>query len=453
MRIIIEGAGEVGSHLAKMLRTENNDITVIDSSAERIERLSTFADVETFCGDPTSISTLKNAGVQGADLFIAVYPYSSQEVNVIGALLAKQLGAKKVIARISNEEYLNAENKLLFKQLGIDLMFYPEKSSSDEIIDYLRYNSTSKMVGFNKGKLQIAVFKLNDDSPILDLKLSEFIQRIDPEDNKKFRIIAVCREDKTIIPDMNTKFLYGDLVFTISKKDGADTLFRLLGKTIININKVMILGGNQIALMLARGLAAKGISVKLIEKDKDRCVELSESLPDSVEIVNGDGRNSDFLYDEGIQNYDTFISLTGNDESNVLTCVVAKKYGVPRTIAQVENIEYMRLAEEMGVDNVINKKLIAAARIFRLTLSEKAKFVRYMPGFKAEAIEYTAAPGSPITKNMIKDIDFPDGAIIGGVIRGSESFIAVGNTQVEAYDKVAVFTLPHCVREVDKLFK
>lgn len=453
MRIIIEGAGEVGSHLAKMLRDEGNDITVIDDNQQRINDLSAFTDVETVCGNPSSIAVLKAAGVASADLFIAVYPFASQEINILGSLLAKQLGVKKVIARVSNEEYLNAENRILFKQMGIEMLFYPEKSAADEISDYLKHNSTAEVMGFAKGKLQIAVFKLNDDTPVMDMTLKEFINSITPEENKKFRIIAISRDDKTIIPNLSTKFMYGDLVFTISMKDGAELLHRKFGKTTVNIDKVMILGGNDIAEMLAKNLAKNNVKVKLIEKDKSRCIELTEKLPSSIEVVNGDGRNSDFLYDEGIQDYDAFISLTGNDDSNVLTCVVARKFGVARTIAQVENIEYAHLAEEMGVDNVINKKLITASRIFRLTLSGRAKFVRYMSGTRAEVIEYTAAPDSLITRKALKEHDFPADAIIGGIIRGNEAFIAVGDTQVEPYDKVAVFALPQSVREVDRFFR
>ena len=205
--------------------------------------------------------------------------------------------------------------------------------------------------------------------------------------------------------------------------------------------------------MLARSLSRIGLKVKLVEGDKDRCIELSEKLPETVRIVHGDGRNSDFLYEEGIQEYDSFIALTGNDESNVLSCVVAKKFGVPRTIAEVENIEYIHIAEEMGVDNVINKKLITAGRIFKFTLSGKARSVRYMTGTNAEVIEYTVAPGSAITTAPLKEMDFPRNAIIGGVIRGSEAFIAVGDTVIQPYDRVAIFALPETIQDIDKFFK
>ena len=182
-------------------------------------------------------------------------------------------------------------------------------------------------------------------------------------------------------------------------------------------------------------------------------MELSERLPDNVVVVVGDGRNSELLVDEGIKGFDAFLALTGKDEANVLACVSAKKFGVEKTIAEVENIEYIHLAEEMGVDSVINKKLITAGRLFKFTLSGKARLVKYMSGTDAEVLEFTVPPGSAITKAPLKDLSFPKDSVIGGVIRGSESMIAIGSTKIEAYDRVVVFALPHAVKEVDKFFK
>ncbi len=453
MKIVIEGAGEIGSHLAKMLRAEANEVTVLDNDDERLTALRAYADVETFLGNPSSIKALRDAGVAKADLFIAVYPFTTQEVNIVGALLAKQLGAKKVVARINDEDYLAAENRLLFKELGIELMFYPEKSAADEIVNSLKHVASSDSMDFAHGKLQISVFKIDEESPMVDLRLSEFIQTMTPEETTLFRIIAISRDQKTIIPKYDTKFQYGDLVFTVSKREGLASIMKYFGRAEKSVDKVMILGGTPIAEMVARSLASHISSVKIIEKDKDRCLALTEHLPDSVVIVNGDGRNSDFLFEEGIRDFDAFIALTSNDESNVLSCVVAKKFGVTRTVAEVENIEYIRLAEEMGVDTVINKKLITAGKIFKFTLTGKARFVKYMSGSNAEIIEYTVAPGSAITKKPIKELDFLAGAIIAGVVRGSESFIAVGDTLIEDYDRVAIFALPQTIKAIDKFFR
>lgn len=451
MKIVIVGAGEIGSHLAKMLSHEGGDITVIDSDASRLERITAVADVAAVEGSPTSIKTLKEAGVAKADLFISVFPSSSQEVNIVSAILAKNLGAEKVTARINDEDYLTAENKLLFKEMGIELLFYPEKIAADEITDQLKHSGATDSMDFARGKLQIAVFKIEEDSPLLDLRLGEFAASYS-EEMLQFRVIAVSRDDETIIPRFDTKFQYHDLVFVIALREGLPNLLKLFGKSNIEIDKVMILGGSQIGELVAKSLSRQISHIKIIDKDKDRCLDLSAKLPKNVLIANGDGRNTDFLLEESIKDYDAFVALTSNDETNVLACVVAKKFGISKTMAEVENLEYIRLAEEMGVDTVINKKLITAGRIFKFTLSGKARFVKYMSGTDAEILEYTAAPDSAITKAALKDLGFPENAIIGGVIRGSEAFIAVGDTQIEAYDRVAVFSMPESVKEVDKFF-
>ena len=426
MKIIIEGAGQVGSHLAKMLSHEGGDITVIDDNEARLQRLNATADVVTVLGDPSSIKVLREAGCAKADLFIAVNPATTQTVNIVSALLAKRLGSKRVIARIDDEAYLLPENKLIFKDMGLDMLFYPEKIASDEILDLLKHTASTDSMDFARGKLQLVVFRLDDDSPILDMKVAEFVTAMTAASSEaQLRIIAIARKGETIIPKFDTPFVYNDHLYIIAKREGVPAILKFLGKDNIEVNKVMILGGSEIGEMVAAQLLRQQLdAVKIIDIDKQRCRELTE-----------------------------LVAVTGNDEANILSCVVAKKFGVSRTVAQVENLEYLRLAEDMGVDAVINKKLITAGRIFKFTLSDKVRFVRYMSGTDAEVLEYTVAPHARITRAPLKDIDFPRNAIIGGVIRGSDSFIAVGDTRIEPYDRVAVFALPDTVKEVDKFFK
>ena len=452
MKIVIQGAGEVGSHLAKMLSREDNDITVIDDSAQRLHSITEIADVIAVEGPPSSLKVMREAEVQHADLFISVVPFVPQDVNIVSALLAKNLGAAKVTARIDDNDFLTPENKLLFKQMGIELMFYPERLASDEIFELLKHSSSSESMDFARGRLQVEVFKLEEDSPLLDMKIAEFAA-ITTKDELQFRVIAISRGGQTIMPKFDTKLMYHDLVFIIATREGMQFLMKFLGKNTVETDKVMILGGSKIAELVADRLSKKISQVKILEKDKERAMALSEKLDDNVIVVVGDGRNSELLVDEGIKDFDAFLALTGKDEANVLACVVAKKFGVERTIAEVENIEYIHLAEEMGVDSVINKKLITAGRLFKLTLSGKARLVKYMSGTDAEVLEYTVAPGSAITKGTLKDLSFPKDSVIGGLIRGSESKIAIGSTKIEAYDRVVVFALPHAVKEVDKFFK
>lgn len=452
MKIIIAGAGEVGSHLAKMLSSEANDITVIDSSEERLNRLSEAADIVTVPGNSASIVTLQAAGAEKADLFIAVNPDASQDVNIVSAILAKKLGSKKVTARINNEEYLSFDNKYLFTEMGIDLLFYPEKIAAGEIVELLKRTASTDSMDFGRGKLQIASFRLEEESPLIDMKLQELAASF-AEKHLDIRVVAVSRGNETIMPKFDMKFKYHDLVFIIAKREGIPVIMEFLGKENIEIDRLMILGGGKIGEMVAKQVEKQLESVKIIDLDRERCKELSEKFGSSVMVVNGDGRNTDFLQDEGIKDYDAFVAVTGNSETNILACVAAKKLGISRTIAEVENLEYIRLAEGMGVDAVINKKLITAGRIFKFTLSNKVRFIKYMSGTNAEVLEYIVAPESKITRCTLKEMGFPKDAVIGGVIRGQEAFIAVGDTKIEPYDRVVVFSSPASVKEVDKFFR
>ena len=449
MQIIIEGAGEVGSHLAKMLSNEANDITVIDCDADRLARLRTTADVVTMTGSLSSIRVLRDAGVENADLFIAVNPADSQDVNIVSALLAKRLGCKRVCARINDEEYLSYDNKFLFTEMGIGMMFYPEKIAAGEITSILKRTASTDSMDFARGKLQMAVFKLEDDSPVIDMKISEFAAAM----GVPFRVACIQRDNVTIMPKFDTRLRYHDILFIITTREGIGPMMDFLGKTNVEIRNVMILGAGAVGEMVANGICRQVETVKVIDSDRRRCMELSENTDDNVLVVNGDGRNSDFLLEENIRDFDAFVAVTGNDEANILACVVAKKFGVGKTVAEVENIEYIRLAEEMGVDTVINKKLITAGKIFKMTLSNKVRFIRYMSGTDAEILEYIVAPDSIITRKALKDTDFPKEAIVGGIIRGNESMIAVGDTVIEPYDRVVVFALPKAVKEVDRMFR
>lgn len=454
MKIIIEGAGEVGSHLAKLLSAESNEITVIDPYEERLDAIKAMADVVTIQGSLSSISDLKKANVQDADLFISVNPKVPQDVNIVSALVAKKLGCRKVTARIDDEEFLSSENKLMFKQMGLDLMFYPEKSAADEIVSLLHHNSSADTTEFGRGKLQLTVVRVDDESPLLDKRVVEVAHEMAEKlPDHKFRMVAISRDAQTLIPRFDTKFRFHDQVYLMGRRDDIPALNDYLGRVNSRISSVMIMGGSDIGEMLARQLTGTVEEIKIIEKNKDRCLRLSEILDESITIVNGDGRDAELLLEEGIRGYDAFVAVTDNDEANILACIGAKRYGVTRVIAEVENIEYLHLAEDMGVNAVINKKLITAGRIFKFTLSDKVRSVRYMSGTNAEVIEYTVAPGSPVTKKPLRDLNFADDAVIGGLIRGTDAYIAVGDTLIEPYDRVVVFALPDAVREVDRFFK
>ncbi len=447
MRIIVAGAGEVGSHLAKMLSLEHHDITIIDSDEERLRRASLGVDILTILGKPTSIETLTRAGVSAADLFVAVSPASEQDVNIVSALLAKKMGAKKVTVRINNEEYQADENKLLFTEMGIDSLFYPEKIAANEIVNLLKESATSEFMDYSHGKLQLVVYRLEDGAPLIDKTVSEFTNK----ENLLYRTVAISRNNETIIPRSDTKFKMNDVVFIISKKEGVEEAMSFSGKEKLSVKSLMILGGGRIGEIVAKKMEKTVEQVKLIELKPERCEYLSEVLKRTI-VINGDGKNSDLLIDEDLKDFDAFVAVTSNSETNILSGMVAKRFGVSKVIAEVENFEYLRLAEGMGVDSVINKKLITAGRIFRFTLSNKVRSIKVLSGTDAEVLEFIVNQNSKITTGKLKDLNFPEDAIIGGVIRGNNSFIATGDCTIKAFDQVVVFANPSAVSKVDKFF-
>ncbi|MBR3292119.1 MAG: Trk system potassium transporter TrkA [Bacteroidales bacterium] len=448
MKIVIAGAGEVGCHLAKMLSEGYHEITIIDNDEERLALVTESMDVLTVQGNPTSIKVLKSAGVDKADLFVAVNPAKQQDVNLVSAIIAKKLGAKKVTARINEAEYLNYDNKLMFTDMGIDLLFYPEKIAATEIGDLLKQSDVSEFVDFARGQLQMVVFRIDEDSKLLNKTSADL--PYDPF-NLPFRIVAITRGGETLIPQRDTLFKRGDMAYVVTKKEFVDDLMALSGKHYLDIKRLTILGGGRIGEMVAAQFEKNAEFVKIIEINRERCEVLSENLNRTL-VINGDGRNSDFLYEEDVKSCDAFVAVTSSSETNILACVAAKKMGVAKTIAEVENIEYIKLAEGMGVDAVINKKIITAGRIFRFTMSNKVRTVKVIGGSDAEVIEYIVNPDSQITKAPLGELNFPQDAIIGGIIRGNEAIIVSDQTLIRPYDRVVIFALPTALGKIEKFF-
>ena len=447
MRIIVAGAGEIGSHLAKMLSMEYHEITVISPDEESLERISGESDIITVEGNSSSIETLIKAGVRNADLFIAVNPDSEQDINIVSSILAKKLGAKKVTARINNEEYQKNENRILFTDLGIDSLFYPEKIAATEIVNLLKQNTASEFMNYSHGKLQLIVYKLVECSPMVDRTVAELRERT----QNLFRSVAISRGNKTIIPKSATRFKVGDVVYLVSKKEGMEQALSLSGKSKVSVRNLMILGGGRIGEMVAKAMEKQVENIRLIDINPEKCAHLSEVL-DKTLVINGDGRNSDLLMEEGLKDMEAFIAVTSSSETNILSCVVAKRMGISKVIAEVENFEYIKLAEEMGVDSVINKKLITAGKIFRFTLSNKVRSIKVLNGTDAVVLEFIVNTNSKITTGKLKDLHFPEEAIIGGFVRGNESFIADSESTIRPYDQVVVFANPEAVDKVDKFF-
>ncbi len=445
MRIVIAGAGEVGSHLAKMLLNENHEIILIDPEDSSLKPIESTLDVLTYHGSATSIKILQDILQKKTDLFIAVA--TSEDTNIISSVLAKRFGALKTIARIDNLDYLEPSNLDYFKTLGIDSLIYPELIAAREVLGLLQETGTTEYMEFSEGKLSMFVQRLEENAPIINKSLQEvsLTRKTD-----QYRAVAIKRYDKTIIPRGSEQFMAGDLVFVISTSEGIDEMMKSSGKESHEVNSIMILGGSRIGKHVALYMQ-KNCEVKLIDSDPERCEALAEIL-DNTLIINGDCRDAELLEQEGVSKMDVFIAVTGNSEINILSCLLAKRMGVKKTIAEVENMEYINLAENSGIDTIINKKLAAASRIFRHTTSLNVTQVRYMTGTDAEILEFNVPPNARITRGTLRSLDFPKDAIVGGGTREGVPFIATGDTIIKANDKVVVFTLPSAYDRLIKFF-
>jgi trk system potassium uptake protein TrkA len=445
MNIIIAGDGEVGFHLAKLLTDENHDITVVDPHTELLKLIEAHTDLMTIAGDSTCISVLERAQIKKADLLISVV--HNEQINLITCIIGKKLGAKRTIARVANTEYLGPKNTEIFERLGIDHMVCPERLAAEEISDLLKQSAATETFDFSGGKLKLFLIKLDENAKVVGKTLDQIALEYPFLD---FRAVAIHRNSKTIIPRGNDEFRVNDLAYVITKPGGIETLLKLGGKKPFEIHHVMIVGGGRIGRKTSVRMG-DAYNIKLVEIDKNRCLSLSDELPGSL-IINGDARDIELLQDEGIENMDAFIAVTDNSETNILTCLHARKFGVKKTIALVENIDYIDISQNIGIDTIINKKLITASYIARFTMGSQVTSTKVLHGIDAEVFEFIVKPDSPIIKKPIRKLKFPEGAIIGGIVRDNESHIAIGNFNIRAGDKVVVFSLPTAIHKVDRFF-
>lgn len=437
----------MGSHLAKMLSGNGHDITIIDSDPKLLSDVGSLADVISVEGDSTTFAVLRKAAVRRCDLFIAVN--HEENDNIVAAMLAKKLGARKSIARIDNNEYLEPNNKEMFIDMGIDYLFYPEKVAAREVINLLGHTSTTEYVDFSSGKLSLVVFRLEPASPLVGRELEEFGEEegAAPLD---YRTVAISRDGQTIIPQKGEQYMEGDLVYLIARQDAVRSVMEFSGQSNIEIKNLMILGGSRIGIRIAMELQNE-LNIKLIDYNADKAYRLAETL-DKTLIINEDGRNIEAMLEEGLSNMDAFVAVTGRSETNILAAMLAKRMGVKKVIAEVENLNYINLAESIGIDTIINKKLVTASNIFRFTMSTDVQAIKCLTGSDAEVLEFIVKPNSPATRSRIRDLGMPSDTIIGGIVRGDKVFIAVGNMEINPYDRVVVFAMPASVAKVGTYF-
>ncbi|ADY36325.1 TrkA-N domain protein [Phocaeicola salanitronis DSM 18170] len=445
MKIIIAGAGAVGTHLAKLLANEKQDIILMDENEERLGKLGNNFDLMTVNISPTSISGLKEAGTANADLFIAVTPNESQ--NMTACMLASGLGAKKTVARIDNYEYLLPKYQEFFAQRGVHSLIYPEMLAAKDIVDAVKMSWIRQWWEFAGGALVLLGTKMRETAEILNIPLYELGGR-----NIPFHIVAIKRGNETIIPRGDDSILLNDIVYFTTTKKYIPYIRKISGKeSYADVRNVMIMGGSRIAVRTVQYMP-EYMRTKIIENDLARCNRLTELVDDKVMIINGDGRDLDLLTEEGIQNTEAFVALTGSSETNILACLAAKRMGVSKTVAQVENIDYISMAESMDIGCVINKKFIAASHIYQMMLDADVSNVKCLTFANADVAEFTVKAGARITRTQVKDAGLPKGATIGGLIRNGEGILVTGNTTIQENDHVVVFCLNMMIKKLEKFF-
>ncbi|MEN8804138.1 MAG: Trk system potassium transporter TrkA [Wenyingzhuangia sp.] len=446
MKIIIAGAGEIGYHLAKLLSMESQDIYVIDQNSERLNHLNAHHDVFTKKGDAASIAVLKEVGISDADLLVAVT--ESQNTNLTIAGIGKTLGVKKTIARISNTEYLKTK-EINFSDVGIDYMISPEELAANEIEVLIKETAFNDKFEFEEGELSVLGAKLSSESLIVGSSVRE----INLKYKFDFVVIAVKRENSSdiIIPKGDTVFESNDQVYFSVPRESLDKIHELVDTKKIGIKDVMIVGGGRVGSKMARRLCHKNLRVKIIEQDREKCFELSDELNNTL-VIHGDGRDIELLEEESLNNTDAFIAATGNSETNIMTSLVAKSKGVKKTIALVDNMNYMDISQTIGVDTLINKKILAASAIFRHVRKGRVLALANLHNVDAEVLEFFVRRNTKITQHKIKDLNLPENTVLGGVVRGGKALMTFGSFMIKPGDRALVFCLPDAIPHVEKLF-
>ena len=443
MRIVIAGAGEVGSHLAKLLSREEQDIVVVDDNAKKLAMLDANYNLMTCVGSPVSFRTLSDAGVDEADLFIAVTPF--EDCNVTACSIAHYLGAKHTVARIDNYEFMKSENKDFFNGIGVDDVIYPEFLAAQEIKTALKRGWARNWFELSNGEIILIGVKVRENAQIVGKQLKDLTMS-----QHNYHVSAIKRRRETIIPRGDDVIMSHDIVYFTTTARHVEDIRAICNKTSYKVKRLMILGGSRIAVRLVQ-MAPSDWKIKIIENDAERCRRLPELCPD-CEIINGDGRDCDFLIDEGISETDAFIALTDSSETNILSCLTAKEYGVNKTIADVENIQLIYQAEGLNIGTIINKKLLASSKIFQVLLDSDTETSKFMSLADAEVAELEVKAGSKITRHPVRNLDLSRDVTLGGLVRDGKGMLVTGNTVFQPGDRVVIFCLSGLIHKIEKLF-
>ncbi len=466
MKTIIAGAGAVGTHLARMLSTENINVILVDADEDRLSKVNSDLDIMTLCIEPTSIEGLANAGVSSADLFIAVTPDESE--NISCCVIAKQMGAKRTVARIDNYEYMKPKNQKMFEGMGISSLIYPEWLAAKEIADSCKYSWARQIWEFGEHgdlimvsvKIHDSYFNLNsfeddggDDENDQKVLIGHTLRDIGMRNGHRFHVVAIKRNGETIHPYGDIKIEPQDLVFIMTTRENINLIAEVAGKKgYPTVKHALIIGGGKLSVR-ADWAMPSSIDLKIVEPNLERCEKLGSLLKSGTMVINGEGHDMDLLNDEGLGYLDAFIALTENDEENILACVAARRRGIRKTIAQVENLDYLDMAESLDVGIIINKKIIAASHIYQMLLKSSVDNVKMLTVAEADVAEFVVNKGSRVTRDMVMNLGLPRGVNIGGMFRGGKGYLVSGQTQLQEGDKVVVFCIAGTLKRLDKFFR
>ena len=446
MKIIIAGAGAVGTHLAKLLSKEQHDITLMDETPEKLEDLSSNFDILTLPLSPSSISALKEADVADADLFIGVMPDEAH--NMTACMLASKLGAKKTVARVDNYEYTLPEHRDFFRTVGIDSIIYPEMLAGEEILHNIKRTWIRQWWEVQDGALILLAVKVRGNAQILDQPLKDLCGPDSP-----YHIVAVKRDDETVIPHGSDCLRDGDIVYFMTTPKYVSYIRDLAGKEDYpDVQTVFIMGGGSTAVHLVNAMPDY-MRAKIIEQDARRAERLNEVVRNRhTLIIHGDGRDLSLLEEEGIRKAQAFAALTENSETNILACLAAKRLGVRKTVAMVENTDYIGMAESLEIGTIINKKLLAGSSIFQLLLDADVSTSKCLALTDAEVAELEVKPNAKITRGPVRDLRLDSTMTLAALIRDGEGMLVTGNTTFRAGDRVMIFCLAGSLHKAEKLF-
>lgn len=443
MKIIIAGAGEVGTHLAKMLSNENQDIILIDSDQQKLDILDSHYNLMTLCGSTSSFETMRTAGMGSADLYIAVTPFETR--NISSCCIAKKLGVKKTVARIDNFEFMKKDNKRILKELGIDTLIYPEYLAANAIDLALSHNWARYWAELGDGQLILVGVKIRDNSELVGIKLRDL-----PVTAHHFHVAAIKRHSETVIPGGNDSIEKDDIVYFITTPEFVEEVRDICGKKTKIIRKVMIVGGSNIALRFCVAYHSD-YTIRVIDIDRERCEYLATQIPE-IEVICGDGRDVEVLRENNIYQYDAFMALTDKSETNILSCLTAKDFGVPKTIADVENLQFFSVAESLNIGTTINKKLMASSSIFQILLDADESNAKFLALSDAEVCELEVHARAKITKAPVKDLNLPWGMTLAALLREGKAHLINGMTHIQEGDKVVIFCLMGTISKIEKWF-